>query len=414
MNFLKNLKSASNYILERVGSFDIALVLGSGLAGFVPAAFKPASGDEFKGLSEKEIIDRGGSIAIPYKDIPHMPLPTVSGHTGKLICGKLGDNKVLCFSGRFHSYEGYTGTTVTLLPRLAALCGCKTYVLTNAAGGARGPPGHVMIITDHVNMARWSPLECSTHQFGFKSFEEKNLYSEEMAAKCRKICAKIDFTCHEGVYAWMSGPSYETPAEITALKEMGVGAFGMSSVPEAQAAADAGLEVFGLSLITNLAAGISKTALNHAEVKEVATMAGKKMNHLMITLLGEHSPSLANPEKAKEFSVAVDDVMKPIAESDEIKKFYSTVKPDSRYEIMQRFPDFKSELSSVMTKAKIDLTAPQVVVACSDLDLTHISETPIVTFPLKQFSFSPRTAQGLLGSIMFYPGFVVIASPGRC
>ena len=229
---------------------DIAVVLGSGLGA----------------LAERET-----GRFIPYSEIPDFPEPTVAGHGGKIVFDRFGENAVMMFQGRFHFYEGHDMDTVTLFPRLAARLGARLYFVTNAAGGVNTDlnAGDLMVITDHLNLMGTNPLiGLNREDLGPRFPDMTNAYDSELSSKLLEIGKDLGVELKSGVYAALTGPSYETPAEIRMLRTMGADAIGMSTVPETIAARHAGLKVCGISCITNLAAGVTDQPLSHAEVLE--------------------------------------------------------------------------------------------------------------------------------------------------
>ncbi len=242
---LEKLKAGAGFIYP-----DVAVVLGSGLGS----------------LAERE-----ESRSVPYASIPGFPKPTVAGHGGKIVFAEFGANKVMMFQGRFHFYEGHSMDVVTLFPRLAALLGAKLYLVTNAAGGVNKAfrPGDLMVIRDHLNLMGTNPLIGKNRDDLGPRFPDMTRAYDPDFSRLLKKCGKdegLDFK--EGVYAALTGPSYETPAEIKMLRTMGADAIGMSTVPEVIVARHAGLKVCGVSCITNLAAGVSDQPLSHSEVLE--------------------------------------------------------------------------------------------------------------------------------------------------
>ncbi len=247
---------------------DVGLILGSGLG---------ASADRFL---------REGAQAIRYADIPGMPVTHVSGHAGRLVAGRLGAIRLAMLQGRSHIYEGHDPNAVVFGTQLLAALGMKILIVTNAAGGIRSTfaPGNLMLIEDHIRPLAAKDL--SLHQL-FRSDASK---PEVLNADSRPRAAAIDsarlwnaelrrraletptgLIVHSGVYAMMTGPTYETPSEIRMMRHLGADAVGMSTVPEAIAAAEAGVNVLGISCITNVAAGLSDKTLDHHEVTETAT-----------------------------------------------------------------------------------------------------------------------------------------------
>jgi purine-nucleoside phosphorylase len=227
----------------------IALVLGSGLGGFA---------DDFE-----------ESVGIPYEDIPGFVRSTAQGHAGRLVIGKIDSVPVLAMQGRVHYYEGYSLEEVTFPVRTFGLLGVKTLVLTNAAGGinVQLTQGALMVISDHLNLMGVNPLRgANDERFGPRFPDMSAVYSPELQALAIEEAKAIDVEVRRGIYGALSGPSYETPAEIHLLRNLGADAVGMSTVPEAIVARHMGLEVLGISCITNMAAGIGDEPINHEEV----------------------------------------------------------------------------------------------------------------------------------------------------
>ena len=227
----------------------IALVLGSGLGGFA---------DDFE-----------ESVGIPYEDIPGFVRSTAQGHAGRLVIGKIESVPVLAMQGRVHYYEGYSLEEVTFPVRTFGLLGVKTLVLTNAAGGinVQLTQGALMVISDHVNLMGVNPLRGpNDERFGPRFPDMSAVYSPELQELVVDEAKVIGAEVRRGIYGGLSGPSYETPAEIHLLRGLGADAVGMSTVPEAIVARHMGLEVLGISCITNMAAGISDEPINHEEV----------------------------------------------------------------------------------------------------------------------------------------------------
>jgi purine-nucleoside phosphorylase len=269
MNY-HELESAAALIAERSGrsQHHVAVVLGSGLSDY--AATLP------------------GAIEIPYHDLPGFPVPKVAGHAGSLYSAEVAGGAVLVFAGRVHYYEGWPLEKVVAGVRTAVLSGAGTVLLTNAAGGVNPAysPGDLVLISDHLNLAGANPLiGTNDERLGTRFPDLTDLYSADLRALASGVGDEIGVDLQEGVYAWFTGPTYETPAEIQMVSRMGGDLVGMSTVPEAIAVRHMGGRVMGISLCTNLAAGISPTPLSHDEVKEVAGLAQDKFTHLLHELL---------------------------------------------------------------------------------------------------------------------------------
>ncbi|NOY22963.1 MAG: purine-nucleoside phosphorylase [Acidobacteria bacterium] len=229
---------------------DIAVVLGSGLGS---------------------LADGNDSQSISYSGISGFPQPTVAGHGGKIVFAEFGGNNIMMFQGRFHFYEGYAMDVVTLFPRLVAALGAKLYLVTNAAGGVNKEfhPGDLMVISDHLNLMGTNPLIGKNRdEMGPRFPDMTHAYDPEFSQLLTECGRDAGVEMKKGVYAALTGPSYETPAEIRMLRTMGADAIGMSTVPEVITARHAGLKVCGVSCITNLAAGVTDQPLSHAEVLE--------------------------------------------------------------------------------------------------------------------------------------------------
>ena len=229
----------------------VAIVLGSGLGGFA---------DEFK-----------EAVGISYNEIPGFVTSTAEGHAGRLVVGKLDQVPVVAMQGRVHFYEGYSLEEVTFPIRVFKLLGIKTVVLTNAAGGidVQLSQGALMVISDHLNLMGVNPLiGPNDEKFGVRFPDMTEVYSRELQEMVVEEARAMGVEVRRGIYAALSGPSYETPAEIHMLRTFGADAVGMSTVPEAIVARQVGLNVLGISCITNMAAGISDQPINHEEVME--------------------------------------------------------------------------------------------------------------------------------------------------
>ncbi len=253
----EDLNKTAQFIKSKVGLVPkIAIILGSGLGPLV---------DDIK-----------NSIEIDYKDIPGFPLSTVEGHAGKLVCGEIGNKPVIAMKGRFHYYEGYDISQVVIAIRIFKLLGIRELLVTNAAGGINKSfkPGDLMIIKDHISFFAPSPLRGKNFdEFGVRFPDMSEAYSRKLIDTLKKASEEVGINMQEGVYAFTQGPMYETPAEIRALSALGADAVGMSTVPEVITAKHAGMNVMGISCITNMAAGILNQPLNHLEVMETAKRA---------------------------------------------------------------------------------------------------------------------------------------------
>jgi purine-nucleoside phosphorylase len=241
----------------------IGLILGSGLGGY-------AEGVE-------------GARKVPYSDIPHFPAAVVAGHKGELVLGRIGGVPVACLSGRVHLYEGHEPERVVFGARLLAVLGCRAVLVTNAAGGIREGlrPGGLLLLSDHVNLTGRSPL-VGTNELPFPRFPDMTqAYDLRLRELAHETARAEGIALDEGIYAGMLGPSYETPAEIRMLRTLGADAVGMSTVLEVLALRHRGVRVGALSVITNLAAGLSGTTLSHDEVQAAGVAARDRLERLL-------------------------------------------------------------------------------------------------------------------------------------
>ena len=273
MDYIIKMKETEKFIKKKIKKIPkIAIILGSGLGSLA---------DD---IEEK--------ISIPYKDIPYFPVSTVAGHKGELIFGKLDGVPIIAMNGRFHYYEGYNLSETTYPIRIFKLLGVETIILTNAAGGINESfkKGDLMIINDQLSFFAESVLRGpNMDEFGERFIDMSTTYNKEYINILKEIMQKIIGYYKEGVYAYMKGPTYETPAEIRALRVLGADAVGMSTVPEAVVAHHSGLKVAGITCITNMAAGVTNEVLTHEDVKETALKAEtnfKKVIHEFIKKIG--------------------------------------------------------------------------------------------------------------------------------
>ena len=267
------LRGKLNGLAPRVG-----IVLGSGLGAVADAVAQP--------------------VIVPYGEIPHFPQSTVEGHSGRIVAGLLGGVGVLVMQGRVHSYEGYTPQQVTFPMRVLGTLGVRAVVLTNAAGGIKDGyhVGQLVLLGDHINQMGWNPLTGPNEPrfamrkgAGLRFFDMTEAYSKTLRALAKYSANEGGFELDEGVYLATPGPSFETPAEIRAFRALGATLVGMSTVPETIVARHMGIEVLGISCVTNLAAGLSATHLSHEEVGE----AGKQVERKLAGLLERLAPKIA-------------------------------------------------------------------------------------------------------------------------
>jgi purine-nucleoside phosphorylase len=257
-------EEAAGAIRERVAvSPRVAIVLGSGLGSFAERIEQP--------------------ISIPYPEIPHFPRPTVEGHSGRLVLGTVAGTPVAVMQGRVHAYEGYTPEEVTFPVRVLGRLGITTLVVTNAAGGVRLDlqQGQLVLLSDHINLTARNPVAGpNDERLGPRFFDMTNAYSKRL-----RLLAHSAAELAEGVYLGLSGPSFETPAEIRAFRSLGADLVGMSTVHEVIVARHMGIEVLGISCVTNMAAGILDQPINHQEVMETGARVQAQLTSLLVTLL---------------------------------------------------------------------------------------------------------------------------------
>lgn len=242
----------------------IGLILGSGL------------GEYAEGIQNKRFLS--------YREIPEFPQSKVEGHKGRFVVGELFGKTVICMQGRFHYYEGYPQSQIALPIRVMKRLGVEKLLLTNAAGGVNlnFSPGDLMLISDHINFSGSNPLIGENDDaIGPRFPDQTNVYDHDLRTRVKNAAKEIHIPLHEGVYMMFSGPTFESPAEIVMARVVGASAVGMSTVPEAIAAAHCGVKTVGISLITNMAAGILDQPLSHEEVQEMAALASKKFSDLV-------------------------------------------------------------------------------------------------------------------------------------
>ena len=258
-----------NYIKDKVNVIPkVAIILGSGLGSLA---------DEIE-----------NKIVIPYKDIPNFPVSTVMGHKGELIFGTINEVPLIAMNGRFHYYEGYDLKEVTYPIRVFKKIGVETLILTNAAGGINleFEKGDLMIIEDQLSFFAESVLRGKNEdEFGERFIDMSSVFDKDYIEILKPIMKQITGKCHTGVYAYMKGPTYETPAEIRALRVLGADAVGMSTVPEAVVARHSGIKCIGITCITNMAAGINNEVLSHEDVKETALKSESNFKQVVKELL---------------------------------------------------------------------------------------------------------------------------------
>lgn len=269
-NIKDRIQDAVDYIRTKiVGKPQIGIILGSGLGSLVSALEQP--------------------VELDYSDIPGFPETTVTGHAGKLVYGILGGKQVLVMKGRFHFYEGYEISQVVFHIRVFRLLGIENLLVTNAAGGINNcfKPGDFMLITDHISLFAPSPLRGrNLEEFGTRFPDMCGVYNSDLIEIAKEAASKEGIALKEGVYAFAQGPMFETPAEIRALRVLGADAVGMSTVPEVITARHSGMNVLGISCITNMAAGIPGQPPNHREVMDTAKQVEEKFSLLVTRIAG--------------------------------------------------------------------------------------------------------------------------------
>ena len=249
---------------------DIAVILGSGLTNF---------------FEKKNII-----TSISYEDLADFPQPTIKGHAGKLVLGKIENINVVCMYGRSHIYEGHDPVTLAKPIRVLKDLGCKLLVVTNAAGSLDEdmPAGSLMVITDHINWSGFNPLiGVNDDEYGPRFHDMSDGYHKKYRDQLIAVANTINQKIYQGVYCMYSGPNFETPTEIKASRVLGANAVGMSTVPEVLVANHCSLPVIAVSIITNLAAGMNINKLSHKETLENARLAEKKILNLVKKFIGE-------------------------------------------------------------------------------------------------------------------------------
>ncbi len=264
-------KTSARFILNQIETpLDIAIILGSGLGAYHERLENP--------------------VRISYEDIPDFPPATALGHKSMLAFGKLGGKSVAMMCGRYHCYEGYTMEQSAFPVYVLKELGVKVIIVTNATGciNTSFNAGELMLITDHIKLVSDSPLRGKNYdELGPRFNDMTYAYTPRLQRLARDAAKRLGITLREGVYAYMPGPSYETPAEIRALRTLGADAVGMSTVAEVIAASHCGLEVLGVSLLTNMAAGILDKPLTHSEVLEAGNKGSQTLSALIDHIISE-------------------------------------------------------------------------------------------------------------------------------
>jgi purine-nucleoside phosphorylase len=243
----------------------IGIVLGTGLGGVAEAVQNP--------------------VVIPYSDIPGFPENTVSGHAGRLVAGEIEGRRVVVMQGRAHYYETTNAAAMRVPLEVMRKLGMRTVILTNAAGSLKKDfqPGHLCVITDHINLSGTNPLLGDRGDGRFVSMTDA--YAPRLRARLKRSALAAGVRLHEGVYCWMSGPSFETPAEIRMIRTLGGDLVGMSTVPEVILARRLGIDVAAVSIVTNYGAGIENASPSHTETKDVAATGGIALRRLILAFL---------------------------------------------------------------------------------------------------------------------------------
>jgi len=262
-------KACADWLTERIPRAPkMALVLGSGL-GFLADSFEDPT-------------------AIDYHDIPNFPQTSVIGHAGRLVFGHFEGHDVVAMQGRFHSYEGFSPQEIAFPIRVMKLLGCERLLVTNSAGGVNSDyyPGDLMLIRDHINLTGANPLEGpNDERFGPRFPDMSDPYSFGLRRIAMDVARERGQRLRTGVYASVRGPSYETPAEVRMLRRMGADAVGMSTVFEVITARHTGIEILGISCITNMASGLSEEELSHDEVTETAALVRDSFSELLRAIM---------------------------------------------------------------------------------------------------------------------------------
>lgn len=268
-NMLEKINETAAYLKNRTGTTaGVGIILGTGLGGLVQEI-------------EAEHV-------VPYEEIPHFPVSTVEGHSGKLIFGKLGNKSVMAMQGRFHYYEGYDMKEVTFPVRVMKALGMNDVVVSNASGGVNPgfEIGDLMIINDHINLFPTNPLMGKNYpELGPRFPDMSEAYDKSLVAKAKEIASSNNIKVQEGIYAGLSGPCLETPAEYMYVRNIGADTVGMSTVPEVIAARHGGMRCFAMSIITDLGVPGKIVKVTHEDVIEVAAKAEPKMTLIMKELI---------------------------------------------------------------------------------------------------------------------------------
>lgn len=247
----------------------VGIILGSGLSGLAGAIEAP--------------------VSIPYGDVPGFPVATVPGHAGKLVAGSLGGTPVVALAGRFHLYEGHSAALAGFPVRVLHALGARVLIVSNAAGGARKSlrPGTLMLIADHMNLMGQNPLVGPAQEGDVRFPDMSEPYDVELRTLARRVAGTLGVQLDEGVYVALSGPTYETRAEVKMLQQLGADAIGMSTVPEVIVARAMGMRVLGISCITNYACGLAGSPITHDEVIETTAKVAAHLQNLVRGIVAE-------------------------------------------------------------------------------------------------------------------------------
>lgn len=265
----QTIQQAAAILRERFGlTPTLGIILGSGLGGLASQIENP--------------------VIVPYREVPGMRLSTAPGHAGQFVCGRLSGKNVICMQGRLHFYEGYPMEDITYPIRLMKLLGVSHLIITNACGAVNTDfrPGDLCLITDHINMLGTNPMIGQNDPaFGPRFFDMSTAYDPDFRALALETGKKLGISLQQGVYLAYTGPSYETPAEIRAFRVMGADLVGMSTVPEVIVGHHCGIKILAISMITNMAAGITKEKLSEQEVVDTANRNGKALQSLIGSII---------------------------------------------------------------------------------------------------------------------------------
>jgi purine-nucleoside phosphorylase len=286
MSYYDQVSEAAAFLKSKLDALQprVGIVLGSGLGAAAEAIADP--------------------VIVPYGQIPHFPQSTVEGHSGRMVAGQLGGAPVIIMQGRVHFYEGYSPLQVTFPMRVLGALGIRAVILTNAAGGIQAgyEIGLLVLLADHINMMGWNPLNgpneprfAARPGSGLRFFDMTEAYSKPLRELAKTAATEEGFELAEGVYLATPGPSFETPAEVRAFRTLGATLVGMSTVPETIVARHMGIDVLGISCVTNLAAGLGATQLSHQEVYE----AGRLVENRLATLFKRLAPRIAQKVEAE-------------------------------------------------------------------------------------------------------------------